>query len=150
MNCPYCASYKLKVVDKRNSISNDSIRRRRECLNCNKRFTTYERIENIDLFVEKKDRRMEVFSREKIKKGIVKSFNKTPSPEEEMEIDSIVEEIEQKITNRKNTSIKSTEIGKMVLNRLKKLSPIAYIRFASVYKHFNSIEEIEAEIQELK
>jgi transcriptional repressor NrdR len=147
MNCPYCDSTLVRVVDKRNSGGEGAIRRRRECLACKKRFTTYERIENLDLFVIKKDGKIETFSREKVKKGILKSFTKVPTKEEDLKINSIVEEIEQTLLNRKDTTVKSTEIGNLVLERLKEISPIAYMRFASIYKHFNSIEEFEKEIR---
>jgi len=148
MKCPFCQKYKSKVVDKRDNCDTGVTRRRRECLVCNKRYTTYERIENINLNVIKRSGSVEEFDREKLKRGILKAVKKRPV--KESQIDELIEDIELKLLNRKNSEIKSTEIGTMVLNRLKKIDAIAYILFAAVYKDFNSIEDIENEISILK
>lgn len=155
MKCPYCGSTDSKVVDKRDNDEEGFTRRRRECLTCFKRFTTYERIENVELDVEKRDGRIEKFSREKLKKSILKSVGKTGRPIggekiQEEQVVGIVEDIEMKLLNRKSTVIRSTDIGKMVLNRLKKLDMVAYMRFASIYKELNSIEDYENEFKLLK
>ena len=135
-------------MDKRDNCETGVTRRRRECLTCNKRFTTYERIENINLNVIKRSGSIEEFDREKLKRGIFKAVKKRPI--QESQIDELIEDIELKLLNRKNSEIKSTEIGNMVLNRLKKIDAIAYLLFAAVYKDFNSINDIEEEIKTLK
>lgn len=150
MKCPYCSSTNLKVADKRNNYQEATIRRRRECLNCHKRFTTYERIENIDLFVVKTDGKIETFNREKIKKGILKAFSKNPTPDQLLQIEKIMDGIEQRIINSKTSSIRSSEVGKYVLNNLLAIDPIAYLRFASIYKHFSSIADFEKELKNIK
>lgn len=147
MYCPYCKSCQTKVVDKRDNDETGVTRRRRECLECRKRFTTYERIENITLMVEKRSGRLQEFDREKLKRGIVKAVKKRPVSDEQIE--NILDDIEQKLINRKTTQITSVEIGKMILTRLKKLDKIGYLLFASVYKDFNSIEDFEKEIKNL-
>jgi len=148
MPCPYCKSQDSKVVDKRDNIDTGVTRRRRECLSCKKRYTTYERVENINLIVEKRSGRLQEFDREKLKRGILKAVKKRPI--NETEIDELVDEIEAKLLNRKTTRVKSTEIGKMVLTRLKKIDSVGYLLFASVYRDFDSIEDFKREIQELE
>jgi transcriptional repressor NrdR len=148
MKCPFCQKTKSKVVDKRDNSETGVTRRRRECLFCTKRFTTYERIENINLNVIKKSGSIEEFDREKLKRGILKAVKKRHI--QESQLDELIEDIELKLLNRKNSEIKSTEIGDMVLNRLKKIDAIAYLLFAAVYKDFNSIKDIENEILTLK
>ncbi len=153
MKCPYCGSVETKVVDKRDNDKENFTRRRRECLECYKRFTTYERIENVELDVLKRDGTTEKFSRKKLKKSILKSVGKTcrlTGDIAEEQIVGIVEDIEMKLLNMDSTTIKSTEIGKMVLKRLKKLDLVAYMRFASIYKELNSIGEYEKEFKLLK
>ncbi len=153
MNCPYCPSVKTKVVDKRNNDEEGFVRRRRECLKCFKRFTTYERVENVELDVLKRDGRVEKFSRAKLKRGINKAVGKGSggkSSVEDEQIMKIIEDIEMKLLNRKDTLVKSTDIGKMVLNRLKWIDRVAYMRFASIYKEFNSMQDFESEINLLK
>ncbi len=153
MKCPYCGSVETKVMDKRDNDKENFTRRRRECLQCYKRFTTYERIENVELDVLKRDGITEKFSRKKLKKSILKSVGKTcrlSGDIEEEQIVGIVEDIEMRLLNMDSTTIKSTEIGKMVLKRLKKLDLVAYMRFASIYKELNSIEEYEKEFKLLK
>lgn len=148
MLCPYCRSTESKVVDKRDNNESGVTRRRRECLTCTKRFTTYERVENITLMVEKRSGRLQEFDREKLKRGIIKAVKKRPITEEQ--IDQIIDDIETRIINRQTTVVKSTDIGKMVLTRLKKLDKVGYILFASVFNDFDSIDEFKKEIKELE
>lgn len=148
MVCPYCHSQETKVVDKRDNHESGVTRRRRECLDCRKRFTTYERIENITLNVLKRSGKIEEFDREKLKKGIFKATKKRDLTEQQIE--ELIGDIELKLLNRKATIIKSSDIGQMVLTRLKKLDTIAYLLFASVYRDFNTIEDFEKAINELK
>lgn len=153
MKCPYCGSVDTKVVDKRDNDKENFTRRRRECLKCYKRFTTYERIENVELDVLKRDGSTEKFSREKLKKSILKATGKTcrlTGSVKEEQIVGIVEDIEMKLLNKESTTIESTEIGKMVLKRLKNLDLVAYMRFASIYKELNNIEDYEKEFKLLK
>ena len=147
MNCPYCNSNKIRVVDKRSSDEN-STRRRRECLKCKKRFTTYERIETHPLVVIKRDDRREPFNREKLLKGIMLACGKRPISQEQIE--KIVDEIETDLRNMNSTEIKSRTIGELVMDKLKDLDEVAYIRFASVYRQFKSIEHFVKELKELK
>lgn len=148
MFCPYCHFEDTKVVDKRDNDEAAVTRRRRECLNCGKRFTTYERIQTIHLNVVKRSGKMEEFEREKLKRGIMKAVKKRPISEKQ--IDELIDDIELKLLNRKSTEIKSTEIGKMVLTRLKKLDQVGYILFASVYRDFSEISDFERVLEELK
>lgn len=148
MVCPYCHSQETKVVDKRDNNESGVTRRRRECLSCRKRFTTYERIETISLNVLKRSGKIEEFDREKLKKGIMKAIKKRDLSE--TQIEELIDDIELKLLNRKTNTVKSTDIGQMVLTRLKKLDTIAYLLFASVYRDFNSIEDFEKAIDELK
>jgi transcriptional repressor NrdR len=146
MLCPYCKSDETKVTDKRDC---DSItRRRRECLKCGKRFTTYERVE-LDLNVIKKDGRREKFSRDKLYDGVAKNLEKRPFTSDEIE--RIVGEIESNIyRSAKDKDIRSSKIGELVMNKLKKVDKIAYIRFASVYRDFADVEDFKAEIKNLE
>lgn len=148
MVCPYCHSQETKVVDKRDNNDSGVTRRRRECLSCRKRFTTYERIETISLNVLKRSGKIEEFDREKLKKGIMKAIKKRDLTEPQIE--ELLDDIELKLLNRKTNTVKSTDIGQMVLTRLKKLDTIAYLLFASVYRDFDTIEDFEVAIQELK
>ena len=147
MNCPYCNSTKVRVVDKRSSDEN-STRRRRECLKCEKRFTTYERIETHPLVVIKRDDRREPFNREKLLKGIMLACGKRPISQEQIE--KIVDEIEADLRNMNSTEIKSRAIGELAMEKLKDLDEVAYIRFASVYRQFKGIEHFVKELKELK
>jgi len=147
MKCPYCFSDDSTVLESRESEEGNVLRRRRECVKCKKRFTTYERIENIDLKVVKKDGRKENFSREKIVAGISKACEKRPVQPEQIE--RLVDEIEMRLLNRKSTEISSSDIGRLVLTRLKKLDKVAYLRFASVFLEFGSVEEFRREIKEI-
>lgn len=147
MKCPYCAHEENQVLDSRDSDDLASVRRRRECLKCSKRFTTYERVEMIDLFVIKKDGRREQFDRNKLLTGIKRACEKRP-----ISMDTIEEtgdEIEQNLRKRKTTEMPSKIIGEIVTRRLKALDKVAYIRFASVYRAFNDVESFEKEVKNL-
>lgn len=145
MKCPYCSSTNSTVTDKRGSPS--GIRRRRECQKCKKRYTTYEKIERTDLYIIKKDKRREKFSREKLEKGIEKSFEKRPVPREK--ITELIDEIEEKLWKKGQREIKSSLIGDLAARKIRKLDKIAYIRFASVYKDFEDIQDLRKELKEL-
>lgn len=147
MDCPYCNSKKIRVVDKRPS-DEKTIRRRRECLKCKKRFTTYERIETHPLVVIKRDGRREPFNREKLLKGITLACGKRPVSQEEIE--KTVDEIEAGLRNMDTNEIKSRVIGELAMEKLKALDEVAYVRFASVYRQFRGIESFEKELKELK
>lgn len=147
MKCPYCGSNQSEVVETRDNEELSIIRRRRSCLNCQKRFTTYERIENVNLYVIKKDGRREQFDRDKVRKGMLTSCEKTKVSVEEIE--KIVTDIERELRTRDTVEIKSKEIGEMIAKRLKKLDKVAYIRFASVFKSFVDVEDFEKEVKKL-
>ena len=148
MKCPICKSDETKVVDKRETIEGIS-RRRRECEKCGKRFTTYERIEQPELVVVKKDGRREKFEKEKLRTGIKKACEKRSVSMEK--INSVVDEIEEKLRNEaEGKEVKSEAIGELVMESLKKLDKVAYIRFASVYMEFEDISSFEKEIKNLK
>lgn len=148
MICPHCLSKNTRVVDKRDS-NQQSIRRRRECLNCKKRFTTYERIETEDIYVIKKDGRREKFNPAKLRAGILKACEKRPISQEK--IDRIVNEIENEIRNSaKKDEINSKKIGDFVIEKLKSTDKVAYIRFASVYREFKDVSSFEKELKNLK
>ena len=148
MKCPYCYGLTSRVVDKRNNNQTGVIRRRRECLVCKKRYTTYERMESLNLNVVKRGGKVEEFDREKLKKGIIKAVKKRPITDDQIE--ELINDIEVKLLNRKSISIKSTDIGKMVLTRLKKIDKLAYILFCSVYNEFENIDELAREIRKVK
>ena len=145
MECPYCAHTKLKVTNKRDSP--DGIRRRRECLKCKKRFTTYEKIEKSDLYVIKKDGKREKFNIEKLHSGVEKAFEKLPVPKKE--IDQMMNKIEEQIRRPGKKEVKSSTIGEIVMKKLKKKNNIAYIRFASVYRQFKDLNEFKKEMRGL-
>ena len=147
MKCPYCNNTKNKVVDKRETENEIVTRRRRECLACGKRFTTYERIESLGLTILKKDGRKETFDVNKVEKGILKACEKRPVSLED--IRKIVRDIEFHLKNKETTEISSSLIGRMVMTRLKRLDKVAYIRFASVYKDFKDPEEFQEELKKL-
>ncbi len=147
MHCPYCNSDQTEVVETRVSEEGNNIRRRRLCSSCKKRFTTYERIENITLLVRKRDNRTEQFSREKLKGGILKSSEKTTVTLKDVE--EIVDEVERELLGGETVEIESTKIGKVVALRLKKIDKVAYIRFASVFKRFVDVEDFEKEVKKL-
>ncbi len=145
MDCPYCENNKLKVTDKRTSP--DGIRRRRECLKCKKRFTTYEKIERGDLYLIKKDGRREKFEMSKLKSGIQKAFEKRPVSIEK--IDKMMNEIEEQIRKKGKKEINSSMLGDLVSRKIKKLDKVAYIRFASVYMDFGDINDFKQELRGL-
>ena len=147
MKCPYCGSNQTEVVETRDNEELSIIRRRRSCLNCSKRFTTYERVENVNLYVIKKNGRREQFDREKMRKGILTACEKTKVSVEEVE--KIVADIERDLRNNDSVEIKSKDVGEMIAKRLKKLDQVAYIRFASVFKRFVDIEDFEREVKKL-
>ncbi|OGV93803.1 transcriptional regulator NrdR [Microgenomates group bacterium RIFCSPLOWO2_01_FULL_47_10] len=148
MQCPYCSATEHNVLESRTSEDGGSIRRRRECQKCGKRFTTYERVEGVDLVVIKKDGARQVFDREKIKRGLMKATWKRPVTI--AQIDNLITKVEQILRRRAGTEVKSFEIGKLVINRLKKLDKVGYLLFATVYKDFGGIEDFEREIRDLK
>ena len=148
MLCPYCSNSKSKVVDKRDNPEDGSTRRRRECLRCEKRFTTYEKVEHIDLTVMKKSGTVQSYNREKLYSSIIRAFDKN-SLDLDL-VNNICEEIEMKLLNRKSSIITSTDIGNMVLTRLKKIDPVAYMRFASIYKGFETLDDFAEELKDLK
>jgi transcriptional repressor NrdR len=147
MKCPYCGSTESEVVETRASEDVDTIRRRRECLKCKKRFTTYERIENVNLVVIKKDGKREQFDRDKLKGGIIRSCEKTMVSVDAIE--KIVTEIERELRGADSVEVESKKIGQMVATRLKKIDKVAYIRFSSVFKRFVDIEDFQEEVKKL-
>ncbi len=148
MNCPYCSSRETKVVDKRETNDGNVVRRRRECLSCGKRFTTYERIELHPIMVIKKDGRRERFDRQKLKIGIQKACEKRSVTDEDIE--RSLDEIECELRSKEKTEIPSKVIGQLVMKKLKGLDKVAYIRFASVYREFKDIKSFENELKRLK
>ncbi len=147
MRCPYCQSADSKVLDKRESPDQSSTRRRRQCLDCKKRFTTYEYVENVDIVVVKKDGSRERFDRNKLKTGIVRSCEKRPVSLDR--IDRIVDEILSHVLKRSSKEVPAKLIGELVMKQLKKVDKVAYIRFASVYREFADLESFESELQKL-
>jgi transcriptional repressor NrdR len=144
LRCPYCGHHDLKVVDSRDSEVGEAIRRRRECLQCGQRFTTYERIESVPFFVVKKDGRREDFDPQKLFGGLRKATEKRDiSPEK---LKGIVSEIEADLRRSGRGEIPSEEIGEMAMDRLRELDQVAYIRFASVYRQFTELQEVRKEI----
>ena len=146
MECPYCHNIETKVTDSRDT-GTLSIRRRRECLKCNKRFTTYEYIELTPIYVKKKDGRLEKFDRNKIKNGIIKALEKRPVDHEKIE--EMVNSIEEKIRRTGSEQMESTQIGEYVMDGLKETDHVAYIRFASVYRSFTDVSSFQEEVKNL-
>jgi transcriptional repressor NrdR len=147
MRCPYCDHQESKVIDSRESKNRMAIRRRRECLSCKKRFTTYEKIEEIPYMVVKKDGRRQRFSTENVMRGILKACEKRPVPLSELE--AIVEDVENMVQERPEKEIEASEIGQFVMDRLKSLDKVAYVRFASVYREFKDVKEFKLELEKL-
>jgi transcriptional repressor NrdR len=145
MKCPYCGGDDFKVIDSRDI--NDSVRRRRQCLNCSSRFTTYERVQPASLFVVKKDRRREEFSRDKLLAGIRKACEKRPLPVGA--VDRLIDDIEAGLYQMGRAEVPSSTIGDMVIEGLRRLDNIAYIRFASVYRDFADIDDLKQEVDTL-
>ena len=148
MQCPYCKSTDSEVVETRVSEDGTNIRRRRNCISCGKRYTTYERIENVTLTVKKRDGRREQFDREKLRIGLMKATEKTKVSVEA--INNIVDEIERELISGDSVEVEGKKIGQMVAAKLKKLDKIAYIRFASVYRDFQDLESFEEELEKLQ
>lgn len=148
MKCPYCSHEETQVIDTRETESLEATRRRRECLKCNKRFTTYERIEEAEIIVVKKDGSRQRFDRQKLLTGILKSCEKRPVPIEKIE--SIVDDVESDLRKRDSVEVDSKIIGQIVMRKLKSIDKIAYIRFASVYHEFEDLERFEEELEKLQ
>ena len=147
MKCPYCAHLESKVVDSRPAEEGASIRRRRECLACHKRFTTYETMESLPLMVVKKDGSRQSFDRTKVMAGLIRACEKRPVSYNEME--TMVSEIEQVLQNKMERVVSSSENGELVMERLKKTDEVAYVRFASVYRQFKDINTFMRELNKL-
>lgn len=147
MKCPICGHIESKVLDSRPSNEGASIRRRRECLACQKRFTTFETIEIMSFMVVKKDKTRELFDRSKVKKGIVRACEKRPVTMDQIE--NAVSDIEQQLLSSMRSEIPSTEVGELVMDRLKSLDEVAYVRFASVYRQFKDITTFRDELNKL-
>jgi len=147
MKCPFCAFLNDKVVDSRESKEADSIRRRRECLQCGKRFTTYERIDEIPYMVVKKDGRRERFDRQKVLSGLLHACEKRPVAISKLE--QIVNDAESYVIDSAERERKTSEIGELIMNRLRKLDKVAYVRFASVYLDFKDVKEFMSELKDL-
>ena len=147
MKCPYCGHLGDKVVDSRESKEGEVIRRRRECLDCGKRFTSYERIDEIPYMVVKKDGTRERFERQKVTAGLLKACEKRPVSVASLE--AIADHVEATVQERPEKEISTAEIGAFVMEELKKLDKVAYVRFASVYRHFRDIGEFMSELKDL-
>lgn len=148
MRCPYCNTESIKVIDSRPAEEINAIRRRRQCEVCGRRFTTYEKIEAIPLMVIKKDNTREAYDRSKIEAGIIHACHKRPISIDE--INEMIDEIETSIFNRGEKEILSSEIGEIVMNRLKEMDDVAYVRFASVYREFKDVQTFMEELEKLK
>ena len=148
MKCPYCGDRQTEVVETRDSEDLETIRRRRACLSCGKRFTTYERIENVNLIVIKKDGKREQFNRDKLKNGILRACEKTTVSASDVE--KIVVGVERELRGEAGIEVESRKVGEMVASQLKKLDKVAYIRFASVFRHFVDVEDFEKEVKQLE
>lgn len=147
MKCPYCGFEESKVVDSRSTEDHKAIRRRRECLKCNKRYTTYEKIEDIPILVIKRDSNREYFDKSKIINGLLIACQKRPVSR--VQIDGIADEVEKKLSNDMLTEVKSETIGEMVMDKLKEIDEISYVRFASVYRQFKDVNTFIEEIKNL-
>jgi transcriptional repressor NrdR len=147
MKCRYCASTESKVIDSRPTEDGSAIRRRRECINCGKRFTTYEKIEEIPIMVVKRDGRREAFDSEKIRNGIRKACEKRPVSADAQ--DRLVDEISREVFNTLASEVTTTDIGEIVMRKLKDVDEVAYVRFASVYKEFKDTQTFLQELQQL-
>jgi len=145
--CPFCAHELNRVVDKREGTGGKTTRRRRECQKCGRRFTTFERVETLDLLVIKKDGKREIFDRIKLRGGIIKACEKRPVSADEIE--KIIDEIEGELRKNNTEEVSSKKIGELVIKKLKKLDEIAYIRFASVYRQFADLSDFERELSKL-
>ena len=147
MKCPYCSSDNTRVIDSRPAEDNSSIRRRRLCDSCGKRFTTYEKVETIPLIVIKKDNNREQFDRSKIEAGILRACHKRPISANQ--INMLVDEIETEVFNREEKEISSAVIGEIVMDKLKDIEAVAYVRFASVYREFKDVNTFMDELKKI-
>jgi len=147
MKCPFCGDDNIRVIDSRPADENNSIRRRRQCDACGKRFTTYERVEAISLMIIKKDQNREPYDRTKIEAGIIRSCHKRPISVDE--INSVVDDIETTIYNLEEKEVPSYKVGEIVMDRLKELDAVAYVRFASVYREFKDVATFMDEIKKI-
>lgn len=147
MKCPYCGYVEDKVIDSRPTDENSAIRRRRECSKCQRRFTTYEKVESIPLIVIKKDKTRQLFDREKLLNGLLRACEKRPVSIEDLE--NLVNDIESQICNSFKREVTSQEIGAMVMEKLKDLDEVAYVRFASVYRQFKDVNTFMEELRKL-
>ncbi|HLV10373.1 MAG TPA: transcriptional regulator NrdR [Halanaerobiales bacterium] len=147
MKCPYCEHLESKVIDSRYTGGHTCIRRRRECLDCGERFTTYERLEDIPLMVVKRNGQREMFDRNKLVTGLLKACEKRTISKEK--IDNLVDNIERELQNDMKTEVKSTEIGELVMKDLKEMDEVAYVRFASVYRQFKDVNKFKQELESL-
>ncbi|HEV8340672.1 MAG TPA: transcriptional regulator NrdR [bacterium] len=148
MRCPHCEHEESKVLDSRPVEEGAAIRRRRECLNCGRRFTTYERVDHVPLMVVKRDERREPFSREKVLAGLVRATGKRPVSIDALE--TLVDDLEREIRNRGDREITSEAVGTMVMERLRNLDDVAYVRFASEHRRFEDVDVLAEEIETLK
>ena len=147
MKCPFCNEENTKVIDSRPADENNAIRRRRQCESCGRRFTTYEKIESIPLMVVKKDRTREPYDRSKIEAGVLSACHKRPVSI--AQINALIDEVETVIFNREAKEVESSEIGEMVMDKLKGLDEVAYVRFASVYREFKDVNIFLAELEKI-
>lgn len=148
MKCPYCGYEETQVIDTRETESLEATRRRRECLKCSKRFTTYERVEEADIIVVKKEGKRERFERQKVLNGILKACEKRPIPLEKIE--KVVDDVESDLRKRDSVEVESKVVGEIVMKKLKTLDKVAYIRFASVYREFEDLDRFEEELEKLQ
>ncbi len=147
MKCPFCSHENTRVIDSRPADDNNSIRRRRVCDDCGKRFTTYEKIETIPLIIIKKDNNRETYDRSKIEAGVLRACHKRPVSAQQ--ITSLVDEVENEISSREEKEISSQVIGEMLMNKLMELDPVAYVRFASVYREFKDVNTFMDELKKM-
>ncbi|MCT4565104.1 MAG: transcriptional regulator NrdR [Maledivibacter sp.] len=147
MNCPYCSHYETKVVDSRPTDEGQAIRRRRECFNCKKRFTTYEKVEEIPIVIVKKDGNRQSFNRNKVINGLIRACEKRPVSIQSIE--KIVDDMERKLHNSMEKEVPSEYIGELVMNELKNIDDVAYVRFASVYRQFRDINTFMEELKKI-
>ena len=147
MKCPFCGSDNTRVIDSRPADDNQAIRRRRQCDECGKRFTTYEKVETIPLIVIKKDNNREQYDRSKIEAGVLRACHKRPISVGQ--INQLVDEVETEIFNREEKEISSTLIGEIVMNKIKDLDSVAYVRFASVYREFKDVNTFMSELKKV-
>ncbi len=147
MKCPYCSATRDRVVDSRDSQQGEAIRRRRQCLECGKRWTTYERVEDAPVMVVKKDDRREIFDRAKLMAGLIKACEKRPVPLRELE--SIADAVALRASDHPEREISTEEVGQIIMDGLRRLDGVAYVRFASVYREFKTVEDFMNELKGL-